>query len=701
MKKILYVLTIILYANIFILTFNQVRKESFYKLTFHDYSCIEVYDWNSECDIESKKEEIRSYAVDNHINILNLSYDTEEERAIAYPIEIECFIGDENEFCECLNMDDKYLREEKWCLSNRNVSEITYQLDTFYNDSRIVLSNNFEEKQEILGRYLVSGDAKKFANDMGFKYVSDDGYTMNYYTYLIIVLLLLLGFVYFMSYVYFVLKNSDEVAVRKLCGWSNGHIDIELFMKRQILMQIIGIGGVTIVSCIILYMYNNGNGIGNFYLAAAKNGIPVFFVIVLLFYIVFCLVKKLNIKNVLKDGKQEKNVQVLNYLIKFLVAFTLVGFSIYLFANIHLINQYSEDKKTLEKTKQYVTLELNSVFAYSDELEKLADVAKKCKDLYELEDKKGGILSYCTGNVIGDAEIMYINSNYLNENEIYLANGNRAGCSNEDEVIDVLIPETYSGSMQEIKQYCEQWLEQQTSAETIYEMYGKDYKKTNLENVVFHYIYVKEGQKYFSYGIEEMYVKDPIALVVNQNNVSKDSMITFFVTQSYFGNMAESVDMIADAKEDIKECNLFEEIQSVEKLSSVFSYKVNNVSVALRNSILICFIFLWMILLLDYMLCETYLQKNKFIHAVKKLHGYGFYARHNDFIKKNLILYFVVFILYFLGERAMRIFIDVSNVNYFAILCLAQIMTVSIDSIVSAVTIHICETKVIKDALKG
>jgi len=36
-----------------------------------------------------KKNEIRNYAVDNHINILNLSYDTEEERAIAYPIEIE------------------------------------------------------------------------------------------------------------------------------------------------------------------------------------------------------------------------------------------------------------------------------------------------------------------------------------------------------------------------------------------------------------------------------------------------------------------------------------------------------------------------------------------------------------------------------------------------------------------------------------
>lgn len=700
MKKILYVLTIIIYASIFLLTFNEVRKESFNKMTFSDYSCIEVYDWDSECNIESKKEEIKKYAIDNHINVLNLSYDTEEERTIAYPIEIECSIGDENKFCENLNINEKYLREEKWCLSNRNVAGITYQLDAFYNDARIIFSNHFEEKQEILGRYLVSGDVAKFANDMGFKYVSDDGDTINYYTYLIIVLLVLLGFVYFVSYVYFTLKNSDEVAVRKLCGWSNGHIDIELYLKRQILMQVIGMGGVTVVSAIILHIYNNCNQIGDFYLTAAKNCIPVFVVIVFLFYIVFCLVKRLNVKNVLKDYKQEKNIHVLNYLIKSLVAFTLVGFGIYLFANIHLMDQYSEDKKNLEKTKQYVVMELNSVFAYSDELEKLAEVAKKCKDLYELEDKKGGILSYTTGNEIDGAEIMFINSNYLKENEVYLTNNNKVDCSDGD-VIDVLIPETYSGSTQQIHAYCEQWLEQQKSAEAIYEMYGKDYKKINLENVTFHYIYVKEGQKYFSYGIEEMYVNDPIALVVNQNTVSMDSMITFFVTQSYFGNMAKSADMIADAKKDIKQCDLFEEVQSVEKLSSVFSYKVNNVSMALRNSILICFVFLWMIILLDYMLCETYLQKNKFVHAVKKLHGYGFYARHKDFIEKNLVLYLVVFILYYLGERYMGIFIDVSNVNYFTVLCLAEILIIGIDTVVSMVTINICETKVIKDTLKG
>lgn len=701
MKKILFTLTVIIYMCISVLILFQIRTKDFSKLVFDDYECIEVYNWNSECSVQEKNIEIEEYAIKNNTNILKLSYDTKSDKYTAYSVDMECAIGDKKEFCKKLHVQEEWLDKENWCISNRNGDGVTQVLDTYYNDGKVSYWQNTVKNENILGSYLVSKNAAQFAEDMGFKYTINDGDVINYYTILIVGFVVLLISIYFMSYIFYVIKKSDAVAVRRMCGWSELDIDFSLYVKKQIPIQLEGIMVALLLSIMYVFFYNGGKQLGIVIWRLCKSYLWVLLPIILILFILFYASKKIDTRKVLQKGRPEKVIHILNYSLKCMVTFAIVGLCTYIICNINLGRSYYAEKQNIEKTKKYAVLELDTVYAYTDDLQRLSEVSIKCKDLFMLEEKKGGILSYYTNGDLDGKNTLFVNGNYLKENEIYDTNSNKVTMDDNNCEVKVLIPQKYISQEQEIRLYTENWMLQQKEAETIYETYTKNYKKTNLENVSLKFIYVKNDQKYFTYGVTEMYADNPIVFVVNGNSVSKDTFLTYFVTQSYFANMNEKEDMIAEAKKDIEQCNLEQEMQSVEKLVSLFSYKRNSLNNALRYLVIAFAIFVWMVILLNYMMCQTYLHRYRLIHSVQKLHGYTFYARHCNFLLQNCVSYIPALVIYFAGSQLIKMFLNTTNLNYYGIVSLALFIIAGLDVLLSVIVVKWKENSVIKDALKG
>lgn len=701
MKRILYILTVIIYTCISVLVLFQIRTKDFNKLVFDDYECIEVYNWNSESSIKEKNVEIEKYAIENNINILKLSYDTESDKYTAYSVDMECAIADKKAFCRKLHVQEESLSKEKWCISNRNGDGVTQVLDTYYNDGKVSYWQNTIKNENILGSYLVSKNAAQFAEDMGFKYTINDGGVINYYTIIIIGLVVLLVSIYFMSYIFYVIKKSDDVAVRRMCGWSELDIDFSLYLKKQIPMQLEGIIIALLFSILYVFVYNGGKQVGEVICRLGRSYFCILFPVIFMLFILFYISKKMDTRKVLQKGRPEKAIHILNYILKCMVTFVIVGLCTYILSNINLGHKFYAEKQKIEKTKNYAVLGLDAVYAYTDDLQKLSEVSMKCKDLFTMEEKKGGILSYYTDGDLNGKNTLFINKNYLEENEVYDTNGNRVTINNDNCAVKILIPKKYISQEQEIKLYTENWMLQQKEAEMIYETYTKNYKKTNLENVTIEYIYVKNDQKYFTYGVTEMYADNPIIFAVNENSVSKDTFLTYFVTQSYFAKMNYNENMIEEAKKDIELCGLDQEMQSVEKLVSLFSYKRNSLNNALRYIAIAFIIFVWMVVLLNYMLCQTYLQRYRLVHSVQKLHGYNFQARHFNFLLQNLLSYIPALIIYFLGSELIKMFLNITNLSYYRIVSLALCIIAGLDMLLSVTVIRWKENGVIKDALKG
>lgn len=229
-------------------------------------------------------------------------------------------------------------------------------------------------------------------------------------------------------------------------------------------------------------------------------------------------------------------------------------------------NIYPKNEKW-DNAKGYYTIEIHDPTLTDNESQYKA--GKKFKEFVSLCNKNDGIMMYPSNyysdpemydEIVGDSMMFYdpnykctyINNNYLKKNPIYDLNSNAVNVPNNEIGITVLLPQKYSEYYDEIQQYYSEWYRWSYNIdEIVHQEYltGDEISVEDYEYLPVNLIIVKDNQKYFTYSIdvgdENNNIEDPIAIIVNGNNMGGDLFLAAITNNGYFINGKETISSIS------------------------------------------------------------------------------------------------------------------------------------------------------------
>ena len=207
--------------------------------------------------------------------------------------------------------------------------------------------------------------------------------------------------------------------------------------------------------------------------------------------------------------------------------------------------------------------------------------------------------------------------------------------------------------------------------------------------------YIKDNQKHFLYNpnIEtsnKNYTQNSILLVINSNTLDCDSYLTYLTSKFFLPHINDIKNQYNELKHDIDSAGLSDSILTTPLLYS----SVDEYLYTIKNQLII-YIFLVVILIgievaLTVFMILNYLERNKVILSVKKIHGFSFYKRHEKFLIVNFIFWFAIYI----GAVSFEI-LQLSNIIFYLL------FTLVLELILIIITIRITESNKNKDILKG
>lgn len=223
---------------------------------------------------------------------------------------------------------------------------------------------------------------------------------------------------------------------------------------------------------------------------------------------------------------------------------------------------------------------------------------------------------------------------------IYDVNGKEISIEDEyGDYLIILVPEKYKEINDELLElYKETYQFRRFIDEDIYSDH-MNIEKTEHPEIKVEIIYTKNGQESFLYNpsleIENQNaIIDAIHIVINSENVGGDSYLSFISGGSFFAKVDGRVegDPYSKIANDIKILNMEKDISSANTLYSEvdsYIYKLQN---EINEYVISMIIVLILEILLTVYMIINYIQRNKYINAIKKINGYSYIRRHNKFI---------------------------------------------------------------------
>ncbi len=672
MKKIIIgILTIsyLLVSFIYLQVYSTKELEAVYT---SNVKSIRIDEFENSIDNENLLNEIDKLSKDIGINIYKVVYNqlTDSEDMI---ITVYTALADENKLKDKFHI--KYNGSiENLILNEGYLSSENKEIGVF-NRNLIIRIKGLNEavNENVIGEYLVQTDdinefeniKVEFTDRLKCKLYDGDGGSITNggsilntieIKYLILVLILLISVV--LAFIYYIIFRYKEFAIKKMLGHSDSKIIFKDLFKEVLIMHC----GTLMLSILIvglyLYCYNNLNYVLDYFKILII--VLIMFSVILIFIemVVSLNIDNIKIKDMLNNKKPMVLIQSLNYISKLSFSIVLVAIIINLLSSYNSLIYQNKNLEKWKTTNNYVYVNMSDKYRDTEQIIWNYNQGLRCREFFKYYNNKGGLLISPSDYILYnrfyeeerlenrkeydpiDGNALEVNAEYLRQNPIYDVNGNEISIEDEyGDYLIILVPEKYKEIKDELLEvYKEIYQFRRFIDEDIYNEYMNNEDIEHPE-VKIEIIYTKNGQESFLYNpsleIENQNaIIDAIHIVINSENIGGDSYLSFISGGSFFAKVDGSVEGEAYSKisGDIKKLNMEKDILSANTLYSKvdsYIYKLEN---TINEYIISMIIILILEILLSIYMIINYIQRNKYINAIKKINGYSYIRRHNKFI---------------------------------------------------------------------
>lgn len=498
-------------------------------------------------------------------------------------------------------------------------------------------------------------------------------------------------------FIYNLVLSYKEFAVKKLFGFSNKKLIGSCF--KYTAMSLLAAWAVSYAIYIIYSLIKNGLSFFVPY-SLIVSSIILAVSLILLITIAICsviFIKKINIGHMLKNKKPYRLIRALNGISKVVLSIASIVVLTLLLQNLNVVLNQNQDAKKWDFTKEYAYLMLD--LANPDDEVQRDNFENKNKVFFDITNQNDGLLmrpsdSYLQPDIKEkfykghpewreEMSSVSINSNYLNINPIFDTQGNQVILNNDSPVLYVLVPQKYYSDNQEIQAHYEKYIASML----------KSFKQGKPDKIDLNIIYVKDNQNYFSInptcGADRGFVyTDPVAIVYNNATMSGDSAGAFITQGYYYAKIDNTNNPAASLQGALQQSGLDEHLITAPSLYNYVSTEFYNNTKLAGFYITLAVISLAMFVIIILASTINYMNENKLILAVEKIHGFSFVSRHILTYIKSLIMWGLFF-------TVASIFFSSYHAQYIT-LALAVI-----DVLLRTITIKLKEINNTKDVLKG
>ncbi|MDN4865850.1 DUF1430 domain-containing protein [Priestia megaterium] len=735
MKKILVGLIFIAYAISSFVIIKYFEISEIEQTILSDKPSFNVSNWRKDEKPEQKLKRISQIAYENKTNIYKLSYNPTETSS-QQKISIYVAVGNENDFYRNFTLESGRLFNEKDS-SNKYLSSLNSKdsnqlgLVSLFNPHVVVEIKPIEAAKydNLKGLYIIDNNKtsvvkkiEKSLEHIGFSEADSTQQALtqtiadkvfNKYFFVVMVIIFLLSF---LSFLYYILLNYKELAIKKMFGYTYKDLIFRHLMIKNIKIHAIAFILNLIVLSGYLFFYNGMSKISFFIINWFKWELLFTCVSIILISLSFFMVYNIEIVKMLKNKKPLKLVQILNYSSKFLFSTCLIIVSMNLLNNYQELTKENTNKKKWESTMHYSFYEFQDSSS-GDFNQWTYETGIKSKQLFALASKKGAMLIKPSDGITDkeiienksindqnfenyldpyEGNVIQVNNNYLKNNPVYNLKGEKISNikSNENSLV-VLVPEKFTDRKNEILQSYSEWYQfkRYIDEDVHNESMGKKIKKHDKTRVKL--IFIKNGQKHFLYNPNfesknQNYIKDSLIMIINSKNMGADSYLNYMSSGYFFPYVGNAKNPYDEVEQDIKSAGLENTILTSPSLySNIDSYMFNlkneiNLNLFLASVLLIVEIIITLFMTLNY------LERNKTINAVYKIHGFSFAMRHYKFIL--VLMSFWLAITFCISLMNLVPIITVVTITFSCFV---------VETIITLLVVKLNESKKTKDVLKG
>lgn len=692
MKKVIISLLTISYlviSFVYLQVFSVRELESIY---IEGVKAINVNEGGTDVSTVEKLKQIEKLSKSKGINIYKVIYDelTDSNEII---VDIYTALADENKLRDKFKI--KYEDSiENLFLNNGYLSSENKEIGVFNRNLNIRIKSLSEAINEnIIGQYLIQTDDLRELESIKQEFteilnlgLADEIVSSNIdknnilsiveLKYLILIAILLISIL--LAFIYYIVFRYKEFAIKKMFGHSDGKIIFKDVFKEILTMHLYTLVASGLIVMLYLYYYNKFKYVVG-YLKNLSIVLLVFSIILIVVEMVISLnIDNIKIKNMLNNKKPITLIQSLNYITKVTFSIVLVAIMVNLISNYNNLISQNKNLEKWKSTNEYVYFNMTDKYRDSEELIWNYNQSLRCRELFKYYNNKGGLLVspsnyFSYNNFYGkeslntrkeydpiDGIALEINAEYLRQNPIRDTNGNIISIEDEyGDYLIILVPEKYKEDEENLLQlYKEIYQFRRFVNEDIYNEY-MNIEKVDHPEIKIKIIYTENGQESFLYNplLEEENqnsIIDSVHIVINSENIGGDSYTKYVSSNEFFAKIDGSVEGDAYSKvyEVIKELDMEKDILSAYTLySNVDSYiiKVEN---EIKEYIISVIITLFLEILLTIYMIINYIQRNKYINAIRKINGYSYIKRHN----KLILLIVGTWMAILIGGYVLRIF---------------------------------------------
>lgn len=728
MKKIITFLISTIYIIVSILFAKNFSIKEVNNTINNFTDKVSIVDWNKDTNTKEKLNKIEELAQKENINIYKIVYkpkkDTNKQTIIIYSA-----IGNQEKFNNkfkikngrSLNKNDSsesYLST----INNNDISQIG-QLNLFQRNYIIELKlMSSADEENIRGNYYIDTDNSQnielikeyLKKDLGFELseannsvqvLNENNIKENIVVVVSIILLMIL-----ISILYYILLNFKELAIKKMFGFSNRNLIFKSIIKEIVKLYIKSLICISLIQGIIIYFYNEGANIFEYY---------SWWIIIQLIVVLICtlisispsfVVYKIEVSEMLKNKKPVRFMQALNYISKIVISVCLFSMITNLTNNYIEFKNQNSNKEIWENTKNYSFYEYKYDFSnYSSDkrLQLSHELSEKSKKLFKINNDNGAILAVPSETILnpylkdmsGDVKDynpnsginIKINPNYLKENTIYDTEGNKIKIDNDyGDYLIILVPEKYRNEEKDIKAVYQKWYQNRRFLdEDIYNESIGNPKETHKE-VEVKLIYTKNSQKCFSYNFNinsknNNYIDDPILIVINSENMGADCYLSYMTGGTFFPYVNDIENAYTELSNEISSVGLQNEIISTPLLYSRVDEYIYNLNNTINIQIFSVTVLGILELIISIFISLNYIERKKYKNSILMIHGYSFYKRH-----------YIFFISIFLSFIPIYVFGILRNTGIKYVLIYSII-----ECILTYLIIKVLENKKTRNVLKG
>ncbi len=659
MKKIVVILLIIFYSLISFFIFNIYSYNEIDNVLNKNTYTINLENLNVPKDTIIKNSDQYITNILNNISSeykLNIYKPFFTVKGDKINIDVFSLIGNKEEFLNNFkikflkNNNLNNLKDNSYLINSKdNFKDTIGYIDILSKNTMSIKNMHSMNNKGATGTYYISNTLqynklKNILNDNGLIVsLNTHKVTMSYEQILssnkiLVIAIAALSILLAIIYIYYLLSIFKKIAIQKSYGYS--YLDIfKIYFKELLIFNLIAVLIAFIIQNIFLIGIYDLIGISGYIVYWLKLISIIFIINVLSDSMFIVIIKKFNLRDMLKNKKPTKSVFIYSMIFKIIISFILIGTLVNCLEMVFQYDKNINDLKKWNETKDYVHIEYNQPINILNKNGE--EFVLKNKKLYGLlnnsailcsppsiyqssqkntENFKGfGTYSLFYGNS------MLVNSNYLNKNPIYYSNGERVNIkSNYGDYMIILVPEEYKKDQSDLESSFKRWYE------------FKKYSYINLlrqskhENLItgkapIKIYYIKNNQKTFLYNIYTSnkginYSYNSVIAVVNNENIDSAEYLSYISTGEFMPSVVNGYDELNNA---INQSGLENYIMNKPTIYSEIENTIYTLKSYLFLEILNLCILLVTQILIDFFIIISYKESNKMKETVKRLHGYS------------------------------------------------------------------------------